>query len=276
MLSESKIIALYCIVDDILKTLHHSEDKRARVSDSEVITTAFVSVLYFGGHWDNARHFMQLKGYVPAMLDKSRFCRRLHRLNEQLYALFWQLGHHLKQVAGASDYRLDAFPVAVCDNIRIPRCKLLQGAAFRGYQPAMRRYFYGVKVQVLTLEGLPVELALVPGREQDYIGLRVLPLQVSAGSCIYADSAYLDYQSEQDALQAEGIQLLVQRKSDSRLKDPPHMTFVKQYMRKGIETTFSGIKAKMPRSIHAVSQAGFLLKTALFVIAYTFEQITPN
>jgi len=50
MLSDSKIIALYCIVDDILKSLHHKEDIRVRVSDAEVITTAFVSALYFGGH----------------------------------------------------------------------------------------------------------------------------------------------------------------------------------------------------------------------------------
>ena len=56
MLCESKIIALYCIVDDILKGMQHYEDARVKVSDSEVITTAFVSVLYFGGHLDNARH----------------------------------------------------------------------------------------------------------------------------------------------------------------------------------------------------------------------------
>ena len=35
MLSDSKIIALYCIVDDMLKALHHKEDIRVRVSDSE-------------------------------------------------------------------------------------------------------------------------------------------------------------------------------------------------------------------------------------------------
>ena len=65
MLSEDKIITLYCIVDDILKAMHHQEDKRVRVSDSEVITTAFVAALYFGGHLDHARHFMQMHGYVP-------------------------------------------------------------------------------------------------------------------------------------------------------------------------------------------------------------------
>jgi hypothetical protein len=62
MLSDNKIIALYCIVDDILKAMRHHEDQRVKVKDSEVITTAFVAVLYFGGHLDNARHFMKMQG----------------------------------------------------------------------------------------------------------------------------------------------------------------------------------------------------------------------
>ena len=109
MLSEDKIIALYCIVDDLLKAMRHREDSRVRVSDSEVITTAFVAVLYFGGHLDNARHFMQMPGYVPQMLDKSRFCRRLHRLSDFLLLLFETLGRQLKDLAGAATYRLDSF-----------------------------------------------------------------------------------------------------------------------------------------------------------------------
>lgn len=40
MLSDSKIIALYCIVDDILKALRHTEDCRVRINDAEIITTA--------------------------------------------------------------------------------------------------------------------------------------------------------------------------------------------------------------------------------------------
>lgn len=123
MLSEDKIITLYCIVDDMLIGMRHYEDAKVQVSDSEVITTAFVSTLYFGGHIDNARHFMKMKGYVPNMLGKSRFCRRLHRLADFLLAMFFELGKDLKDIAGASCYRLDSFPVAVCDNIRISRSK---------------------------------------------------------------------------------------------------------------------------------------------------------
>ena len=44
-------------------------------------------------------------------------------------------------------------------------------------------------------------------------------------------------------------------------------------MRKAVETDFSQIKAKMLRCIHAVTKEGFLLKVALFVIAFAFYKI---
>jgi hypothetical protein len=274
MLSEDKIIALYCIVDDMLKEMRHYEDAKVQVSDSEVVTTAFVSVLYFGGHLDNARHFMKLKGYVPRMLSKSRFSRRLHRLSDFLLALFYRLGKRLKDLAGATTYRLDSFPVPVCDNIRISRCKVLQGEMFRGKHAAMRRYFYGVRVQVLALNGIPVEFCLVPGSESDVKALGKLPFDVAPESCIYMDAGYTDYLSEDDLFEAELIHAKVQRKSNSTRKDEPCVNFLKQHMRKQIETDFSHIKAKMLRSIHAVTKEGFLLKVALFVIAFAFEKMT--
>lgn len=87
------------------------------------------------------------------------------------------------------------------------------------------------------------------------------------------DAGYTDYLSEDDLFEAEMIYAKVQRKSNSTRKDEPHVNFLKQHMRKQIETDFSQIKAKMLRSIHAVTQQGFLLKVALFVIAFTFDKI---
>lgn len=273
MLSEDKIIALYCIVDDMLKGMRHYEDARVKVSDSEVITTAFIAVLYFGGHLDNGRHFMKLKGYVPGMLGKSRFCRRLHRLADFLMTMFYGLGKQLKDMAGATNYRLDSFPIAVCDNIRIPYAKILQGEVFRGKHVAMRRYFYGVRVQVLMLEGIPVEFCLVPGSENDVKALGKLPLDVAPESCIYMDAGYTDYQSEDDLFAAELVYAKVQRRGNSKRKDQPYVGFLKEYMRKKIESDFAQIKAKMLRTIHAVTQQGFLLKAALFIIAFAFNKI---
>lgn len=274
MLSDTKVIALYCIVDDMLKGLRHRENPQVRVGDGEVITTSFVSVLYFGGNLEVARHFMQLKGYVPHMLEKSRFCRRLHRLSDLLLSMFYQLGQHLKDLAGAADYQLDSFPVEACERVRMGRCRILQGKQWCGRCASKGRYFYGIKVQVLTLWGVPVELVLVPGRENDTRALEKLPLQVAPQSSIYMDAGYTSYPAEDVALEAEHIYLRIDRRSNSRRKDEPHVRFLKKAMRKRVETVFSQIKAHMPHSIHAVTQEGFLIKAALFVIAFTFDQVT--
>ena len=206
MLSESKIISIFCFADDLLKGINHREDCRRRVSDSEIITTAIVSALYFGGHHDHARHMMKMTNMIAEMVEKSRFSRRLHKLEELICSLFFQVGHHLKTVAGASDYVIDSFAVAVCDNIRISRSKLLQGRQWRGKQCSMRRYFYGVKVQVLVTatEGIPVEFCFVPGSESDVQALKKLPMMtVAPESNIYGDSAYTDYTIEDNMKEAD-------------------------------------------------------------------------
>jgi hypothetical protein len=274
MLSEDKIISIFCFVDDLLKELNHQEDCRRKVSDSEVITTAIVSALYFGGHHDNSRYMMKMTGMIPSMLDKSRFSRRLHNLQELICYLFFQIGHQLKTIAGASNYVIDSFPVAVCDNIRISRSKLLQGKQWRGKQCSMRRYFYGIKVQVLvTAHGIPVEFCFVPGSESDVQALKKLPMAVAPESNIYGDSAYTDYTIEYDIKEADLIQLMIQRKSNSKRKDEPWIRFLKEQMRKGIETTFSLVKGLFLRKIHAVTFKGFLLKILMFIVGYTFNKL---
>jgi hypothetical protein len=274
MLTEDKIIGIFCLVDDLLKGIGHREDCRRKVSDSEVITTAIVSALYFGGHIDHSRHMMKMTGMVPQMLDKSRFCRRLHQLEFLLCSLFFQIGQQLKTIAGASDYVIDSFPVAVCDNIRISRCKLLQGEQWRGKQCSMRRYFYGVKVQVLTTSsGIPVEFCFVPGSESDVQALKKLPMAVAPESKVYGDSAYTDYTTEDDAKEADLIELMIQRKSNSKRPDEPWIRFLKLQMRKGIETTFSMLKGLFLRKIHAVTFKGFLLKILMFIIGFTFNKL---
>lgn len=258
----------------MLQAIGHKEHSQRKMSDSEVITTAFVSALYFGGHIDNARNFMKMTGNIPCMLDKSRFNRRLHGIAGLIHHLFIQLSSYIKAISGASDYVIDSFPVSICHNIRISRSKLLKGEKYRGYKASMRQYFYGVKVQVLTTQdGTPVEFCFVPGSEHDVQALSKLPMDICPESSIYGDSAYTDYLTEDDAWDAEGIRLMIQRKSNSKRPDKAWVVFLKQYMRKKIETVFSEIKALFLRKIHATSTKGFLLKLMLFVVAYTFNKL---
>lgn len=274
MPNQDKIIGVYCILDDMLKTIGHSEDIRRTTSDSEILTTAIVSGMYFHGHLERAREFMKMTGLVPKMIDKSRFNRRLHGLLELLYGLFNCLSTAFKTITAELEYIIDSFPVAVCDNMRIANCKLLQGKEWRGYTASMRRYFYGVKVQlIVSKKGVPVEFYFTPGSEADVTALQKLPLLFSPETTIYADSAYTHYQTEEDLWDAELIKLAPQRKKNSKRPDQPWIAYIKENQRKRVETSISGIKQLFPRKIHAVTFNGFLLKLILFIFAYTINQL---
>jgi len=92
-------MAIYVFIDDVFKALAHQEDARRKRSDAEVLTTAIIAALYFGGHLDKARTFMKSTQLMPHMFDKSRFNRRLHHIGQDLTLLFLHIGHHLKKVA---------------------------------------------------------------------------------------------------------------------------------------------------------------------------------
>ncbi len=274
MLTEDKVIGIYCLIDDMLKSIHHPEDSRRRISDSEVLFTAIISALYFGGHQVNALGYVKQTGLVPYMLDKSRFSRRLHQLEGLLFAMFHQVGHYLKEVSCERDYVIDSFPVPVCDNIRISNCKLLSGEQWRGYTASMRRYFYGVKVQLLTTKsGIPVEFCFVPGCEHDSKALEQMPFNLPPESNIYGDSAYTNYEIEDLMRETELISLHIQRKANSKRKDSKSAAFIKLSMRKQIESSISEIKALFLRTIHAVTLKGFLLKIVLFLFALQLRKI---
>ncbi len=173
---------IYCIVDDLLKASGHTEDGRAELSDAEVITTALIAARYFGGNIEHSRCFLRETGLMPRMLSRSRLNRRLHRIADLGHTLFYQLGAVLKEASVSSRYLLDSFPVAVCDNIRLSRSRLMRGEQFRGRAASHRRYFYGVRVQVVTTEeGIPVELAFLSGSASDVRALEVLPLALPEG-----------------------------------------------------------------------------------------------
>ena len=58
--------------------------------------------------------------------------------------------------------------MTICDNIRIFHVKLIQSEEDRGYIASKKRYFYGVRVQLLTTKsGIPVEFVFLPGSAND-------------------------------------------------------------------------------------------------------------
>ena len=270
------IVAIYSLVDDLLKAIGHQEDHRRRILDAEVLTTALVAARFFGGNHQQSRDYLDEHGLIPQMLSKSRLNRRLHQVAALIYDLQHQLGYLWMQLHEDSEYLLDSFPVPVCDNIRIDRSRLVQGTEYHGYIASKKRYFYGLRIHLVsTADGVPVEWVFLPGAANDVRGLRALPLNLPPGSELYVDKGYTDYVAEDNLAEADNIALMAIRKRNSKRPDSPCLAYIKQTLRHPIETVFSQITQRFPKSIHAVTFEGFLLKISCFIWAYTLEQILP-
>jgi DDE family transposase len=269
---DDSVVAIYCLCDDLLKALLHYEDSQRQMSDAEVMTTALVAALYFGGNFESARSLLASPRYIPHMLSKSQFNRRLHSLRNLLLAVFKVLGETFKQLNASSLYIIDSFPVAACDNIRIARDKRFRSEKFRGYTPSKRRYFYGVKIFLLTAaKGEPVEMFLVPASTADVLALEVFDFNLPSQSTVYGDSAFTVYEIEDLLRETDEIELSPMRKKNSKRPAPASLAYLQAVGRKQVETAGSMIERLLPKSIHAVTAKGFTLKVFLFVLAYSFS-----
>ncbi len=56
---EDKTIAIYCIIDDILKAIDHYEDKRTTMNDAMIITIAIISSMFFSGNYEKGREYVK-------------------------------------------------------------------------------------------------------------------------------------------------------------------------------------------------------------------------
>ena len=268
---DDKIIAIYSIISDFLRAMQHYEDPQCKMSDAEVLTTAMVAALFFGANFESARSMLQAPQYIPNMLSKSRFNRRLHRVKPMLLSIFSTLGERWKELNDESLYAIDTFPIPVCDNYRIKRNRLYGEEKFRGYTASKKRFFYGVKLHLMvTKTGEPVEFFLTAGSESDVGCLDLFDFDLPTGSEVYADRIYNNYLLE-DVLAEAGIEFKPLRKSNSKRKREYWEERWIHIHRKVVETTGSLINRLLPKKIHAVTSSGFELKVCLFVLAVSFQ-----
>jgi len=174
-------IAIYIILDDILRKTDYLEDSQRKVGDAMILTTVLIGAWYFKGNWAVAMDYMR-SHHCKEMLGKSRFCRRIHSCQQLGLWCFNLLAWVAKELNLRQRYMLDTFPVAVCHNIRISRCHLLEGEDFRGRNASKRVYFYGFKVALLVDEnGHPIELAMYAGAYSEQSTLKRMDFDLPSG-----------------------------------------------------------------------------------------------
>src|SRR5918997_1245209 len=128
-----KIITIYCFFDELLKALNHRDDPQAKLTTAEIMTIAIVAAQFYTGNQQKALDFLTSHGYIRPF-SKSRFNRRLHAIPEALWQLALSVLAQIHQQSNPErEHIVDTFPVPVCRNIRIKRCRIYKGEAFRGY-----------------------------------------------------------------------------------------------------------------------------------------------
>ena len=147
---DTNIILVYCLCDELLKWQHRRDDPQCTLNDAEIMTIAIVAAMYFHGNQAMACLFRSEQGYIKHTMSRSRLCRRLARVKHQFLTLFHLLGEEVKVQNDDNIYLIDSMPVAVCDNYRIRRCKIYQDEAYCGYQASKRRYFFGLKIHLVS------------------------------------------------------------------------------------------------------------------------------
>ena len=273
---DDTIITTYYLCDEFLKAIGHHDDPQVRLSTAEVMSVALVAATFFGGNVEASRSFLDEYGYIEKAISKSRFNRRLHAIDSSLWQqLFDLLAEVFKQNNPDQSYVVDSLPVAVCDNIRIRRSKLYplqeHGEAFRGYIASKRRYFYGLRVHLVsTASGEPVEFILAAASEADISLFKELKLELPEGAIICADKGYTDYHYE-DLLEDVGLHLKAQRRKRSKREMPAWVEFLSKPIRQYIETVFSKLSAMLAGKIHAVTPRGFELKIVCFLLAFSIQ-----
>jgi len=137
--------------------------------------------------------------------------------------------------------------------------------------PSKRRYFYSLWLHVMvTATGEPVELFLLPGADNDTGAWPWYQFDLPQGATIVGDTAFHHYGIEDD-LAAVGLHLAPLRKKNGKRAIPPWAMYWRQQVRQYIETVGSVLTDRFPKTIHAVSAAGFEHKIVLFVLVSSID-----
>jgi hypothetical protein len=151
---EDFIIAVYCLVEDMLKNLWTNKLRRRgfepNLSDSEMITMETVAEFlgidtdkgaweYFSNHW---------RSWFPAIGSRSNFAKQAANL--------WNVKQQVqkalaKQLGAFSDHLhlSDGFPMPVCHFKRAHFSAIFKGEAAYGYCASKGEIYYGFKGNVL-------------------------------------------------------------------------------------------------------------------------------
>ena len=168
-MTEIQVIAIYCFCDDFLKARGYQDWPNVKMTLAEIMLVHIIATRFFYGNIERAYKTLKEGCYMSHYLSKGQLNARLHGIDTQMWHDLIRFAYEQRQLLGlCKEFIVDSFPISVCRNIRINRCRIYEGEEFRGYNASKKEYFYGLKVNmVATAEGQPFEVVLCPGKYHD-------------------------------------------------------------------------------------------------------------
>ncbi len=180
---EDQAIFIYCLADAVLDSMGIIDDPQCMMSSAEVITFTLISALFYQCNYRLTRLAIHYHRYFPTVLSHSRLIRRIHQIPETVWVIVFTICRKLLCQKQTKGFIVDSFPVAVCQNHKIFRCKIFKDKSYRGYTASKKMYFFGIKVHMLvTLEGIPIEFHFTPGSTSDVKGLKLFDFDLPKGT----------------------------------------------------------------------------------------------
>jgi hypothetical protein len=268
-MDDTYIVTVFVMLDDTLKTMQYSDDSRAQVKASEILTVAVLAAKYFGNRHEQALMVLQRLGDIRR-ISLSRFNRRLHALREWVSLILEWLPH---QWSTQALFIVDSMPLPACKRVRAKRCKKAHGPAFWGYCAAKDEYYFGWKVHLICdIQGLPITFDILPAACHEFMPLQHLLAELPAQSWVLADKGYNSAAHEQAAYGLNQIRLIPKRRRNMSPNDTQDAVLLRRY-RSVIETVNSQLEKMALQHLYARTADGFGLKVFAALLALFFTNL---
>ena len=272
--------ALYARIDDLLKDRPELRPWRPKIgiapklADAELLTLAVLQVLQ--GFNEEARWLrhadIHLRHLFPYLPGQAGYNKRMRKSATQMQALIRILGQDT-DVWADDTWLIDSTPVETARSRPTVKRSNLAGWAGYGYCSSHSRYFYGLRLHLVsTPSGLPITFALTnPKADERDVAIDMFdhdPTLFDGRNVqtIVADKGYASREFE-SRLADHGIELI--RPSLKREPKRPGARQLKP-IRQIVESVFDTLKGQLSLERHGGhSQQGVLVRVLQRLLALT-------
>lgn len=288
MISDYKIIEIFCKIDDFMLEYNHvvsksgiSSDKTTKLrrrkftmSDSEVMT---IMILFHLKSYRNLKEFYStyvckhMQDYFPKTVSYNRFVELQKRLVQPL-AVYLKL-HGLGECSGISF--IDSTPLKVCHIKREKQHRVFDGIAEKTF--GTMGWYYGFKLHLIANDkGEIIDFLITKANVDDRQPLKDKTFHDKVFGKIYGDKGYLG-KDLFDKLFVDGIHLVTKMRKNMKQKKMEFMDRVILRKRAVIESINDVLKniCYIEHSRHR-SFDNFIANLVAGLTAYSFLDSKPS